>query len=156
MRDPERGPNGTHVSKVATLLWLLCAAHCFAVFVLQDSDVCFQHGGQSVLVQGQVSVTICTSVALFVPVTRLSNGTTWASSSAARPIAKCGHQHGCAVATCLLYKMWIGQTYFLPCLDIVFEGNECSCEIKYQLFSSSQGHEGFDPMPYVFCNFRLF
>jgi len=69
VRDPERGPNGTHVSKVATLLWLLCAAHCFAVFVLQDSDVCFQHGGQSVLVQGQVSVTICTSVALFVPVT---------------------------------------------------------------------------------------
>ncbi|CAL1130658.1 unnamed protein product [Cladocopium goreaui] len=56
-------------TSVATLLWLLCAAHCFAVFVLQDSDVCFQHGGQSVLVQGQVSVTICTSVALFVPVT---------------------------------------------------------------------------------------
>lgn len=56
------------VSKVATLLWLLCAAHCFAVFVLPDSDPCFEDGTQSVFVQGQVSVAICISVAVFVPV----------------------------------------------------------------------------------------
>eukprot|EP00435_Cladocopium_sp_Y103_P014307 s32_g3.t1 len=55
-------------TSVATLLWLLCAAHCFAVFVLQDSDECFEHGSQSVFIQGQVSVAICISVALFVPV----------------------------------------------------------------------------------------
>ena len=80
---------------------------------------------------------------------RLSNGTTWASSSAARPIAKCGHQHGCAVVTCLLYKMWIGQTYSYHVWIWYLKG--MNVHVKYQLFSSSQGRQGFDPMPYVFA-----
>lgn len=61
---------GTVASKfqVATLLWVLCASHCFGVFVLQDGEECFQGGVRSVMIQGHISVAICLAVAVIVPI----------------------------------------------------------------------------------------
>ena len=54
--------------KVATLLWLLCASHCFAVFVLQDDDTDCFHDWNSLVIQGHISVALCVAVAVLVPI----------------------------------------------------------------------------------------
>ena len=54
--------------QVATLLWLLCGCHTLAVFVLQDGAECFVEGSQSMLIQGHISLAICISVSVFVPI----------------------------------------------------------------------------------------
>jgi len=56
---------------VATVLWLLCASHCFAVFVLQDDDAgCFDglFGDKNALIQGHISVAFCVAAAVLVPI----------------------------------------------------------------------------------------
>lgn len=53
---------------MATLLWVLCASHSFAVFVLQDGKVCFRGGVRSAMIQGHISVAICLAVAVIVPI----------------------------------------------------------------------------------------
>ena len=57
--------------QVATVLWLLCASHCFAVFVLQDDDAgCFDglFGDKNALIQGHISVAFCVAAAVLVPI----------------------------------------------------------------------------------------
>ena len=50
------------------MLWLLCASHCFSVFILQEEGRgCFQKS-RLALVQGQVSVSLCFFIAIMVPI----------------------------------------------------------------------------------------
>lgn len=54
--------------KVAFMLWLLCASHCFAIFILQEHEKgCFRESTLAML-QGQVSVSLCFAVAILVPI----------------------------------------------------------------------------------------
>ena len=50
-------------TSVAAFLWLLCAAHCFALFILHDNPNCFPRD-----IEAELSVAICTVVAVLVPV----------------------------------------------------------------------------------------
>ncbi|CAK9111975.1 Uncharacterized protein SCF082_LOCUS51933 [Durusdinium trenchii] len=52
---------------VATLLWLLCGAHCIAVFILHDDRGCFEDMPRATL-EGHISVIICFVVAGLVPI----------------------------------------------------------------------------------------
>lgn len=59
--------NPTPKSEVATLLWLLCGAHCIAVFILHDDRGCFEDMPRATL-EGHISVIICFVVAGLVPI----------------------------------------------------------------------------------------
>ena len=81
------------------MLWLLCASHCFAVFVLQDDDAgCFDglFGDKNALIQGHISVAFCVAAAVLVPIMaflleRRGPDTRIRFRSARLPASRCGH-----------------------------------------------------------------
>ena len=57
-------------TSIAALLWLLCAAHCFALFILHTNPDCFPAEGESHarFSQAVTSAIFCTAIAILLPV----------------------------------------------------------------------------------------